>query len=321
MKNKWLDVLGDVFQVYNINSKSVLYEFCHPMTVLPASKISGFRYIIRSVVGLVLHLFSLKMSKENKNNRNKTLWKKKIWLIGTTQNQLECLVPVHNEIGESCAIVKALTPQDVFCEVKLLALSLCIYPIAFWRLIRVPNISFKTRCRLLDIFSRALGEGIFWAGKFQQYQPDIVVVANDHSIRNRIIMALTRSKGIKTVYIQHAAVGGIEPRLDAMDVALLHGIRSVDKYRKCGLIHAKIYCVGAPKLDAKNKRLLGQNKNKRVSICPSLEDKISYTEPFFKMLKGTFSSVKFVLRIHPRDRRENLWRDLARSLDIEFCDS
>lgn len=120
---------------------------------------------------------------------------------------------------------------DVGVSDVILAIVLFIYkaPILYFRLkkkdkLLVDNF-FNSFCQsyiYLPIFCRLLND----------YQPDFVLVSNDHNVDCRSILAVAYKLGIKTVYMQHASVSEIFPAL-TVNYAFLDGESALNIYLKC----------------------------------------------------------------------------------------
>lgn len=68
---------------------------------------------------------------------------------------------------------------------------------------------------------------------FEKSRSPLVVVANDHSPAPVAYTSVARALGLKTVYLQHAEVTGIFPRLD-FDLSILRNRRSAEIYASIG---------------------------------------------------------------------------------------
>lgn len=64
------------------------------------------------------------------------------------------------------------------------------------------------------------------------YTPKYVIVANDHNVDCRSLIAVAKHLDIKTVYMQHASVSNLFPAL-TMDYAFLDGESALNTYREC----------------------------------------------------------------------------------------
>ena len=56
-------------------------------------------------------------------------------------------------------------------------------------------------------------------------------MSNDHSPANRALLLVAKSKGIKTVYMQHASVSNLFPVLD-FDYSFLDGVNAYNIYKE-----------------------------------------------------------------------------------------
>lgn len=91
-----------------------------------------------------------------------------------------------------------------------LLIALVFLPRLLLRLRKFPGLArsfldqFLEVYRLLPTFLRHL----------RQLQPRVLVVANDHTTSCRLLTQIARDSGVKTLYLQHAQVGGFFPPLD-----------------------------------------------------------------------------------------------------------
>jgi len=75
-----------------------------------------------------------------------------------------------------------------------------------------------------------------------------VIFANDHNIHNRMFKIACKKSNIKTVYLQHAAITSMFPKLD-FDQSFLFGESDFMKYSSIGEVTGKVLLVGSPKFD------------------------------------------------------------------------
>jgi len=71
----------------------------------------------------------------------------------------------------------------------------------------------------------------------QEYSPKIVLISNDHSRYQRILLSICRRAGIEAAYVQHGSVSLQFPRL-AVDYAFLDGRNALEIYEECAENHA-----------------------------------------------------------------------------------
>ena len=148
-----------------------------------------------------------------------------------------------------------------------------------------------------------------------------IVVANDHSPRQRALLFAARAARIATVYVQHAAVGGFESPIIA-DRNLVHGVDAARKYLSQGG-DGRLYVLGLLK-STKVRELRHGSLPREVGVCPGLHDNldalaVQVAETLLPMARA--AQVRLVLRPHPRDGRVTLWRDLCDAQGLLFSDS
>jgi hypothetical protein len=66
-------------------------------------------------------------------------------------------------------------------------------------------------------------------------QPKFVLMSNDHSPANRSLLFVAKSLGIKTVYMQHASVSNLFPKLE-FDYSFLDGVNAYAIYKEVDLL-------------------------------------------------------------------------------------
>jgi hypothetical protein len=169
----------------------------------------------------------------------------------------------------------------------------------------------------------AVGEHRLHAGRLTAAKTRAIVVANDHSPRPRALLLAAIAAGVRTIYIQHAAVGGFESPIIA-DRSLLQGVDSADKYlaqgRRTGA--CELYLVGLLKA-AEIRRERAAVSPRRIGVCPGLNDDIDGVAARMSELSRRVDPDDggLVLRPHPRDERFGRWRAACRPRAIAFSDS
>lgn len=86
--------------------------------------------------------------------------------------------------------------------------------------------------RFFDAYCMSYCYLVYFYRILKRIKPSYVLVANDHSVENRCLLAVAYRMKIKTVYLQHAAVSEFFPAL-RVNYAFLDGEFSLSKYRQC----------------------------------------------------------------------------------------
>lgn len=154
-------------------------------------------------------------------------------------------------------------------------------------------------------------------------QPKYVIVANDHSVSNRSILAVAHFLGIKTVYLQHASVSSLFPAL-RVNYAFLDGQSALDTYRLCernqpqsgfSAPFPKIILSGQKKYIARSKKL----DSMPIGVAINTLDDYAMVTKFVCTLLKAGKEVR--LRWHPAQSQEEqgfLQRALAEQKNISF---
>jgi hypothetical protein len=154
----------------------------------------------------------------------------------------------------------------------------------------------------LDSFLRSYVYTIYFLGFLRRVKPEFVVVANDHSVSNRCLLAVARFYKIKTVYIQHATVSEIFPALQ-VDFAFLDGQYSLETYRQCRknmpyetheISGPMVFLSGQTKTITKANRNFGKNVGVAVNM---LDDFQAANRLIHSLLEYDY---EVIVRLHPR---------------------
>lgn len=132
-------------------------------------------------------------------------------------------------------------------------------------------------------------------------RPKFVLLANDHSSRQRCLISVAHAKNIKTGYVQHASVSSKFPRLD-FDYAFLDGMSAVETYAKCRFNSSsnskikknpEIYLTGQQKYLS-----ISQASSESIGVAINKIDNIKRICEFVEELSQHDFSI--VMRWHPR---------------------
>jgi hypothetical protein len=160
----------------------------------------------------------------------------------------------------------------------------------------------ESTLRFYDVLFDAVGFYEVYIQKLREFKPAAIVFANDHNPDARAMLLAAKALGIKTAYIQHASISPLFPPLQ-FDLNLLEGQDALDKYRLCGPIDGKIELIGMPKADAYVPFRNTSKQVRTIGIGCNLMDEISEIEKLLRRLTTDFPTIKFILRPHPRDKR------------------
>lgn len=154
----------------------------------------------------------------------------------------------------------------------------------------------------LDTFCKGLGCFECACAILREERPRALVFANDHSAPIRAFAWAARTRGIPTIYIQHASISTFFPPL-IYDLSLLEGQVALDTYRRCGPLTGIVELVGMPKFDP---YLPYRNEGKeirRIGVCTNMLDKPEKVLELLEALCARFPDLAISYRPHPRDRR------------------
>jgi hypothetical protein len=137
----------------------------------------------------------------------------------------------------------------------------------------------------------------------EKYRPKCLVLANDHSEKQRALLNAAKRLNIPTVYIQHASISDFMPPLD-FDLSLLEGQDAWDKYKKIGKIQGEVRLIGMPKFDNfiqfRNTSTTVQN----IGFCANLFDNQEDITRAIQTIQTQFPKNKITFRLHPGDKRK-----------------
>lgn len=155
-----------------------------------------------------------------------------------------------------------------------------------------------------------------------KYNPRMIILANDHLPFNHCLRLIANERGIKTVYIQHAAVGLTFPSLQ-FSYALLDGMDAFDKYKSIGSIKGNIYLCGGVRFDKINHSLISEDERFRIGVAINVVDDIDEVKNlcvYLKQCKKNGEPAIVTLRPHPIMSEKDL-KDWCRTNDIVFSSS
>jgi len=240
----------------------------------------------------------------------------KIWAYTTTINQHDGVAPILEELSANSVDLFALHPADIWGR-SIYISALLRLPKAVWILIRLPRSQSKRIANQVELLALILAEGARLRKAIRNLQPSAFIISNDHSPRNRGIIRVVAASKTPLVYVQHAAVGGVERALDCMTAALLQGQHSLDIYRGLGGITADIHLIGSPKMDAAReahgRKRASESKihmpelQKQIGIFPGFFDSVEHVVELVQILSKSHAFANICVRPHPRDQRYKEW--------------
>ncbi|WP_417663656.1 hypothetical protein [Pseudidiomarina donghaiensis] len=142
------------------------------------------------------------------------------------------------------------------------------------------------------------------------YQPRYTIVANDHNVDCRCLMAVAKHLRVKTVYMQHASVSNVFPAL-TVDYAFLDGESALNTYRNCknNLPNTcndrnapKVFLSGQKKLLSVSEQTASKKVGLAINTLDDLKDVIALVDN----LVGENKAIS--LRWHPGQKANDVTR-------------
>jgi len=161
------------------------------------------------------------------------------------------------------------------------------------------------------------GKYILAGDILDKYSPKILLMANDHSPFNRCLLKNSKSRNIKTIYIQHASVSDKFPPLE-FDYSLLDGKESFEKYKEKSKKKSKVILTGSSRYDNFHKTKLNNNRYK-IGISLNQFDDFDTVKNLCLNLRKSLKNCELVVRPHPNMIDWN--RDWFENENIEYSES
>ncbi len=241
----------------------------------------------------------------------------KTWLFITTKNNRDSLKFLLEElddavlIGDGFQVDKTDNFQIPFYQSLL---SFYKFPALWWQFYKKYG---TATVRYTDFIFKVLGVYEVSYRTLKKFQPNKIVVANDHSEKQRAIRLAAKQLNIPVVYIQHASISEFMPPLD-FDLALLEGQDAWDKYQAKGKVKGEVKLIGMPKFDDYIPYRNFSTTVNNVGICINTLDSEEYVVTLLNQLQAAFPTITFCFRPHPRDTRQfNLDKSILRSTNKE----
>ncbi len=283
----------------------ILFSFLYRDNVFPAvKKAKGFR--LRGVVKMLFNSIKEDIFALFKNNltslENKTL------LYVESLNQYQALKVLKDYPG----VVFVTNSDKLICHVKETTI------------IKL-NLSTKLKHRFKRVFYFSRYKSLFkskfkdhlvtiirYDGVYEslldsinRYKPKAIVFSNDHNAFCRALLFAARDSGVKTIYIQHAAVTDQFPPLK-FGLSLLEGEDSLKKYLKAGPIEGKVSLVGMPKFDKYYNYINKNDKIKSIGLALNNGDDFSAYFNLFNKIHNDFEKLEYHIRFHPSININNI---------------
>ncbi len=227
----------------------------------------------------------------------------KTWLFFSTSNNYDSLQFLTNKLDNSILIGFGQSfGQDATIHLPFHRKALYL-----WKFPKIQRY-FKQKygqdaVRFGDLLFNSIGLYEIAFRYLSKYQPRCLVLANDHSEKQRALLNAAQRLNIPVVYIQHASITDFMPPLD-FDLSLLEGQASLDKYRDLGRIKGQVKLVGMPKFDNYVQFRKPTQKVQSIGCCTNLLDNQKDIETVIQQLSIRFPKCQISFRPHPNDKRD-----------------
>lgn len=226
----------------------------------------------------------------------------KVWLFVGSQNNRNSLKFLLKELNEAVLMGYgvALDESDKFqIPFHRSVLSAWKFP-KIWRFFKK---KYGNRAvKYGDFLFRCIGLYEVAYEVLAKYRPKCLIVANDHSEKQRALLNAAKRLNIPVIYIQHASISDFMPPLD-FDLSLLEGQGALDKYKTLGEIKGEVKLIGMPKFDNYIQYRKQTTTIQHIGVCTNLFDNITDITAVLKTLEARFPKIKIGFRPHPGDKR------------------
>lgn len=273
---------------------SVGYDFersrSKPYDRLFSGYIGGFFYF--------LFRFGYSIIRQGRKFKPLTHEQSQCLFIGMSNNNRRSLQPIIDAIGEDK--VGALTSDKIVPMWRMYWHALPHLGDLIHDIKRAtPEQRAIMKLRFMN-FWRGYGCPGFANDLLDYYNPKVIIVANDHLFYYRALIQEANTRGVKTIYVQHAAVTNKFPPLD-FSYAFLDGKDSFDKYLSAGECKGEVYLIGGVRFDAIKGKETRPSDIYRIGVAINLLDDSEKVRSICKELLSlkTTKPVEVVLRPHP----------------------
>lgn len=250
---------------------------------------------IKFISGFFYSLFKYVFGKKNKIKLSEIL------VLYGSRNQRDSLLPIRENIRKTTTIGFHNYGEDFTFNIAMA--YLLSFPFYF-KMLKTYFSAQGYRKESLNYYFNWywLTYGFYvYANKFLSNKTfKVLVLANDHTMRPRVLNLVAKKKMIKTIYIQHASVNENFPPLN-FDYACLDGIEALKKYDTIGKSNTKVFVTGSVKLD---NYLINFDKKltNTIGICSNPLDNPQEVIELAVLLKNKFKNYKIIVRPHPNDK-------------------
>ena len=244
---------------------SVGYDFersrSKPYDRLFSGYIGGFFYF--------LFRFGYSIIRQGRKFKPLTHEQSQCLFIGMSNNNRRSLQPIIDAIGEDK--VGALTSDKIVPMWRMYWHALPHLGDLIHDIKRAtPEQRAIMKLRFMN-FWRGYGCPGFANDLLDYYNPKVIIVANDHLFYYRALIQEANTRGVKTIYVQHAAVTDKFPPLD-FSYAFLDGKDSFDKYLSAGECKGEVYLIGGVRFDAIKGKETRPSDIYRIGVAINLLD-------------------------------------------------
>ena len=273
---------------------------------------SGKLGILEGVIRLFFHVlmsvlyFKCKLSKFNS----------RVLLMSGTRNQFLALDKLNLSVKASHIKFGNQTNRlnnDSF-EMWPYLISIFFIPLVIYKYFIEEDVFRKQMllCRL-DRFVFSYGLYIFYHLVLDSKKVNIIFLSNDHSVWQRTMLRVCKTKGIKTAYVQHANVSKLFPKL-IFDYAFLDGKYAEECYSNS---ECKIFLVGCLRFHKLKKNT--KPTDKKILVC---FNKIDSEADIINCVKYFISkNYDFNVRLHPTESRQSIIKFVNNSLSFSNVSS
>lgn len=271
-------------------------HFWKPFNAALPDKEVPIKYVIKDLVKIFVYTHGSIKNEENKDVDIPTSFV----ICASTLNQYYALQPLIERLSDNCTLISdnpMLNEQQPNPNYYI-RLSLRYAMDRVWFYYNLPEYERNVYRRRYYKYHIILGQYRHWFRIFKRNKKlRYYLASNDHSGMSQIGFVAARDAGLKTIYIQHAAVSDLFPPL-IVDYALLDGEDAKQKYLKAGPTDTKIYLIGTIKYDSYLRSPLLHEQGELIGVClGSAAHDIEENMRFCKILETR--NKPFCVRFHP----------------------
>ena len=230
----------------------------------------------------------------------KDIYNNKILFVLPSVNNQRALERVIDIVKNKKDIVKVVK-QGFYSRFYIAFVSIFYLP-SLWKEFKKHTKEDK-RIALYYLNPLILSPGLvsFYVRILKKYQPECIVLSNDHIYTTKCLELVCEDLGIKTIYVQHASVSYAFPELH-FSYSFLDGKDSYIKYtaegKKCT---GEIILLGAARYDTLSEyRIRRTNKNRKcIGIAINMLDDNKKVNDFCNNILSKYPEIKIKIRSHP----------------------